>query len=49
MERLRYVARAAGAGPVQLTQAAARALAGLGLTHQGVEESVTSMLAAFGA
>ncbi|WP_225846075.1 Clp protease N-terminal domain-containing protein [Streptomyces sp. HPF1205] len=28
---------------------AARALAGLGLTHQGVEESVTSMLAAFGA
>jgi hypothetical protein len=30
IERLRYVARADGAGPVQLTLAAARALAGLG-------------------
>ena len=44
IERLRYVARADGAGPTRLTVAAARALAGLGDDHAGLVTGCRQMV-----
>jgi hypothetical protein len=44
IERLRYVARADGAGPTRLTIAAARALAGLGDDHAGLVTGCRQMV-----
>src|SRR6516225_6713824 len=44
MERLRYVARADGAGVASLVEAAARALAGLGDDHAGLVTGCRQMV-----
>jgi hypothetical protein len=44
IERLRYVARADGAGPIHLTLAAARALAGLGHDHAALVTGCRQMV-----
>ncbi|HWW54075.1 MAG TPA: hypothetical protein VNY84_09905, partial [Acidimicrobiales bacterium] len=44
IERLRYVARADGAGPTRLTVAAARALSGLGDDHAGLVTGCRQMV-----